>query len=160
MKDIQQLIKKDSQQGRYESIFPKTFIDAITDKTTGTALQEILAGFNMLFLPYNSNKGQTRLQVPASFRREGLWITYVMFDKTVVTEWYAAEAIDDVSWAKDSNWREGLTSSIWKNYRGYTNERPVLKVADDGYPFYDRNLSKYIVWNGVDWVNIDGSTLN
>ena len=30
MKDIQQLIKKNSQDGRYEDIFPKTFIDAVS----------------------------------------------------------------------------------------------------------------------------------
>ena len=30
MKDIQQLIKKNSQEGRYEDIFPKTFIDAVS----------------------------------------------------------------------------------------------------------------------------------
>ena len=29
MKDIQQLIKKNSQDGRYEDIFPKTFIQAV-----------------------------------------------------------------------------------------------------------------------------------
>lgn len=29
MKDIQQLIKKSSQEGRYEDIFPKTFLYAI-----------------------------------------------------------------------------------------------------------------------------------
>ena len=32
MKDIQQLIKKNSQEGRYEDIFPKTFIDAMEDR--------------------------------------------------------------------------------------------------------------------------------
>lgn len=32
MKDIQQLIKKNSQEGRYEDIFPKTFIDAVKDR--------------------------------------------------------------------------------------------------------------------------------
>jgi len=30
MKDIQQLIKKNSQEGRYEDIFPKTFTDAVS----------------------------------------------------------------------------------------------------------------------------------
>ena len=29
---------------------------------------------------------QTRLQVPMSIRKTGLWITYVLYDKTVVTE--------------------------------------------------------------------------
>ena len=41
MKDIQQLIKKNSQDGRYEDIFPKTFIDAgeaiVTGKQIGRA---------------------------------------------------------------------------------------------------------------------------
>ena len=35
MKDIQQLIKKNSQEGRYEDIFPKTFTDAVKDKESG-----------------------------------------------------------------------------------------------------------------------------
>ena len=30
MKDIQQLIKKNSREGRYEDIFTKTFIDAVS----------------------------------------------------------------------------------------------------------------------------------
>ena len=29
MKDIQQLIKKNNQEGSHEDIFPKTFIDAV-----------------------------------------------------------------------------------------------------------------------------------
>ena len=29
MKDVQQLIKKNSQEGRYEDIFPKTFVDSL-----------------------------------------------------------------------------------------------------------------------------------
>ena len=35
MKDIQQLIKKNSQEGRYEDIFPKTFIDAVQYRASG-----------------------------------------------------------------------------------------------------------------------------
>lgn len=159
MKDIQQLIKKNSQEGRYESIFPKTFIDAVINRENGAKLTDILAMFNMLFLSYVGSKSLTRLEVPVSLRKTGIWITYVLCDKTVVTEWYAGEAIDDASFSNDSNWREGLTSDIWKNYRGYTNERPILKVTDDGYPFYDRNLYKYIVWDGFNWLNMDGTPL-
>lgn len=29
MKDIQQLIKRNNLEGRYEGLFPKTFLDAI-----------------------------------------------------------------------------------------------------------------------------------
>lgn len=159
MKDIQQLIKKNSQEGRYEDIFPKTFIDAISDKESGTTLPDILAMFNMLFLSYNNSKSQTRLQVPSSLRRKGLWITYVLYNNTMITEYYVGDSINDIDWGLDSNWNQGLISSIWKNYRGYTSERPILEIYDDGYPFYDRDLGKYIVWNGTSWVNIDGSSL-
>lgn len=107
MKDIQQLIKKNSQEGRYENIFPKTFIDAVIDKGSQESLTDILSGFNMYFLSYNGSKESTRLQVPMSIRKMGLWITYVLFDKTVVTEWYADELIDDTNWGIDSNWRVG-----------------------------------------------------
>jgi hypothetical protein len=107
MKDIQQLIKKNSQEGRYEDIFPKTFIDAVIDKGSQESLTDILSGFNMYFLSYNGSKESTRLQVPMSIRKMGLWITYVLFDKTVVTEWYADELIDDTNWGIDSNWRVG-----------------------------------------------------
>ena len=122
MKDIQQLIKKNSQQGRYEDIFPKTFIDAVLDRESGETLTDILAMFNMLFLSYNGSRSQTRLQVPSSLRREGLWVTYVLYDKTVVTEWYSAEAIDDTSWEANSNWRDGSNSLVGD-----------ISISSDGY---------------------------
>lgn len=70
---------------------------------TGYTLDEILANFNMLFLSYNVNAELTRLQVPNSFRREGLWITYVTYDRTVITEWYNSNDIDDDTWKSDAN---------------------------------------------------------
>ena len=122
MKDIQQLIKKNSQEGRYEDIFPKTFIDAVEDRESGNNLTEILSGFNMYFLSYNGSREQTRLQVPTSIRKTGLWITYVLYDKTVVTEWYAGEAIDDNSWKNLSNWRVGSNMLVGD-----------ISISSDGY---------------------------
>lgn len=122
MKDIQQLIKKNSQEGRYEDIFPKTFIDAVLDKESGVTLTDILAMFNMLFLSYNGSRSQTRLQVPSSLRREGLWITYVLYDKTVVTEWYSAEAIDDTTFGDSANWRDGSNALVGD-----------ISISSDGY---------------------------
>lgn len=122
MKDIQQLIKKNSQQGRYEDIFPKTFIDAVEDRESGNNLTEILSGFNMYFLSYNGSRELTRLQVPLSIRKTGLWITYVLYDKTVVTEWYAGEAIDDNSWKNSSNWRVGSNMLVGD-----------ISISSDGY---------------------------
>ena len=122
MKDIQQLIKKNSQEGRYEDIFPKTFLDAVLDKESGVTLTDILAMFNMLFLSYNGSRSQTRLQVPSSLRREGLWITYVLYDKTVVTEWYNAEAIDDTTFGDSANWRDGSNALVGD-----------ISISSDGY---------------------------
>lgn len=122
MKDIQQLIKKNSQEGRYEDIFPKTFIDAVEDRESGNNLTEILSGFNMYFLSYNGSREYTRLQVPLSLRKTGLWITYVLYDKTVVTEWYAGEAIDDDSWKSPDNWRGGTNMLVGD-----------ISISSDGY---------------------------
>ena len=122
MKDIQQLIKKNSQEGRYEDIFPKTFTDAVKDKESGKSLIDILSSFNMYFLSYNESREQTRLQVPMSIRKTGLWITYVLYDKTVVTEWYAGEAIDDNSWGDSSNWRVGTNMLVGD-----------ISISSDGY---------------------------
>lgn len=99
-----QLVKKNPAEG-YQNVFPKTFIDAIKDKESGVSLQEILQGFNMYFLSYNGSRALTRCKVPAILRKEGLWITYVLYDHTVVTEWYNSDQIDDNSWSMDSNWR-------------------------------------------------------
>ena len=99
-----QLVKKNPAEG-YQNVFPKTFIDAIKDKESGVSLQEILQGFNMYFLSYNGSRALTRCKVPSILRKEGLWITYVLYDHTVVTEWYNSDQIDDNSWSMDSNWR-------------------------------------------------------
>lgn len=100
----QQLVKK-NPAGGYNQVFPRTFIDAIKDKASGVTLAELLQGFNMYFLSYSGNKGVTRLQVPEILRREGLWITYILYDHTVVTEYYNSSKIDDASWKDSKNWR-------------------------------------------------------
>lgn len=112
MKDIQQLIKQSSHEGTYEKVFPKTFLDAVKDKKTGLSLTDILSGFNMYFLSYTGSVESTRLQVPPYLRKTGLWVTYVKYDKTVITEWYAGEDVSDEAWKLDSNWRIGSNMLI------------------------------------------------
>ena len=112
MKDIQQLIKKDNQQGKYTNIYPKTYTDAIIDKESGKSLHDILLSFNMYFLNYTGNTATTRLKVPAIVRKKGLWITYVKYDNNVYTEWYAGEQTDDTSWQDSDNWRVGNNSLV------------------------------------------------
>lgn len=40
---------------------------------------------------------------------------------------------------------------------GKSNQR--TDNAKIGSLFYDTTLKKYIVWNGTEWTNIDGTTL-
>lgn len=162
MKDIQQLIKKGAQLGRYEDIFPKTYLDAVTDKSTNMSLTDILAGFNMYFLSYVGSKEATRLQVPMTLRRLGLWITYVLYDKTVVTEWYSSDDIDDEAFSMSSNWRAGSNMlvgdiSISANgtwvvdgvdtgvkAQGDTGITPRLRIYDNKFQVSYTNGSSYI----------------
>lgn len=107
MKDIQQLIKRDNQEGKYKDIFPQTYIEAISDKQTGVGLDQILNSFNMYFLSYQGNAQSTRLQVIDKLRRKGLWITYVTLENKIVTEWYNSDDITDSAWGSNSNWMQG-----------------------------------------------------
>lgn len=40
---------------------------------------------------------------------------------------------------------------------GTTAQRPT--GVKEGYQYYDTTLKKYIVWNGTEWTNMDGTTL-
>lgn len=162
MKDIQQLIKKNNQDGRYKDIFPKTFLDAVKDRQTGVALTDILSGFNMYFLSYVGSSNNTRLQVPKFLRKTGLWITYVRYDKTIVTEWYASDDISDKAWGLDSNWRIGsnmlvgdITISSEGNWivngvdtgvkaQGEQGITPLLRIYDNKLQVSYTNGASYI----------------
>nr|DAP18878.1 MAG TPA: hypothetical protein [Crassvirales sp.] len=53
---------------------------------------------------------------------KGLWITYVLYDKTAVTEWYSAEAIDDTTFGDSANWRDGSNALVGD-----------ISISSDGY---------------------------
>lgn len=104
MKDIQQLIKKDNQEGRYSNIFPKSYTEAIQSRETGEFLDVTLQKTNFLFLSYNGSEEDTRLQVPYSMRRKGLWISYVTFEGSIISNFYNGEGIGDAQWKDSNNW--------------------------------------------------------
>ena len=43
--------------------------------------------------------------------------------------------------------------------KGTTTNRPILSLEKAGFQYYDTTLKKYIVWNGTEWTNMDGSSL-
>ena len=133
----EQLIKKTGEG--YSNVMPKSWIEAITDKSTGESLTHILQGFNMYFLSYTGNTEQTRCQVPRILRKKGLWITYVKYDGNVYTEWYNSNNIDDKSWGNSSNWRIGnnelvgdLTISANGNWVINGNETEFKAIGEKG----------------------------
>lgn len=165
-----QLVKRDYSEG-YRKVFPKTFIDAIKDRDSGMSLAEILQSFNMYFLSYNGNKALTRCSVPHSLRKEGLWITYVLYDHTVITEWYNSDNIDDESFGSDDNWRQAsnmLVGDISISADGYwvvegkktstkaqgeTGVTPLLR-------FGDNNKLQASYNEGKEWEDISGDITN
>lgn len=108
---IQQLIKKHPLTEDCRNIYPRTWIEAVKDKLTDISLDEILAAFNMLYLPYIGSREDTRLQVPRFLRRKGLWITYVDYDDKIRTEWYRDNHLSDEHWQSDIHWNVVLDMS-------------------------------------------------
>lgn len=43
--------------------------------------------------------------------------------------------------------------------KGDTDSRPTLANIDEGFEYYDTTLKKKILWNGTNWVNLDGTEL-
>ena len=44
-------------------------------------------------------------------------------------------------------------------YKGTDKQRPDNSTISMGFQYYDTTLKKYIVWNGTEWTNMDGSSL-
>jgi hypothetical protein len=116
----EQLVKKEGQG--YNRVYPKTFIDSITDRETGQNLTEILSNFNCYFLPYTGDDESTRLQVPALLRKAGLWITYIPAGKSIVVEYYSSNDISDDAWKSSKNWSKGSNTLVGE-----------ISISSDGY---------------------------
>lgn len=104
MNDAQQLVKKERGGGGYRDIFPNSYTENVRDKESGEFLDVTLAKINFLFLPYHISKEHTRLQVPFSKRRRGLWISYVIPEGRLVIEYYIGDDIEDSYWQSDAYW--------------------------------------------------------
>lgn len=53
-------------------------------------------------------------------------------------------------------------NNVWYDSSGYisignTNQRPINVYI--GFKYYDKTISKVILWNGTTWTNVDGSAL-
>lgn len=156
MDSTQQLIKRDFQNGGYRDIFPKNYTENIRDKETGEFLDVLLAKVNFWFLPYHISPEHTRLQVPESRRRLGLWISYIIPNEhRLVIEYYLSDNIEDSYWSNDAYWF-GTNGNTTARIKGTTVMRPELNADDMGYLYFDTTLNKPIWWTGTDWVDATG----
>lgn len=162
--EVKQLVRKGAQTSEYENIYPKTYTESVRDKSTGESIDQILNSYNQYFVPYTGNDSNTRRQVPISIRRKGLWITYVRYSGSIVTEWYGSDDISDSSFGLSSNWRVGSNSLIgdisissegnWVingkdsgiSAKGDTGETPLLRIFGNRFEVsYDGGISYKIV---------------
>lgn len=104
MKEIQQLIKKDGQEGKYGSIFPITYTSSVKDRETSETLEEILTRYNFIYLPWQGSNSSTRLLLPSKFRKKNLWVGFVNGAGDNITQFYNNHHIDDENWSSDENW--------------------------------------------------------
>ena len=88
------------------------YLDTIYQREDMMPLADILSGFNMYYLSYCGSRQLTRLQVPNHLRRDGLWITYKLYDDTIITEWYNSDLIDDDNFKLDKYWKDGTNHLV------------------------------------------------
>lgn len=161
MNDAQQLVKK--ERGGYKDIFPNSYTENVRDKESGEFLDVTLARINFLFLPYHISKEHTRLQVPFSKRRRGLWISYVIPKGRLVIEYYLSDNIEDNYWQSDTYWFDTNGNIVDPDVAavGNTAQRPTEDIQHNdlkvGTQYFDVTLNKPIWWTGTKWVDATGT---
>lgn len=74
--------------------------------------------------------------------------------------YYYDNAISKLLYGHKGVWKDALGNNPDLATKGTTNNRPTLSKKDEGYEYYDTTLKKKILWNGINWVNVDGTALN
>ena len=74
--------------------------------------------------------------------------------------YYYDNSIKKLLYGSHGVWRDALGNNPDLATKGTTNNRPTLSKKDEGYEYYDTTLKKKILWNGINWVNVDGTALD
>lgn len=143
MNEIQQLIVRDTSTALgFSNIFPKSWTEAITDKKTREALDEILDRFNFIHLPYAGSAEATRVQLDIRYRRRALWVSYIDDSESLVVEYYNNDALNDSDWSNSDYWVPYNTAKYQPNSIGLDSLSPeVLEYIEGKIPteFYQLN---------------------
>lgn len=108
---MSQMFQHDCVSGEHKPVFPDTTIDRVVDNA-GKPLSKILSEVNHIWVPFvNNSRRDTRLQVPVSMRRRGLWVTYET-NMGLVTEIYKSTLTDVTSWTDPRNWVSYINENL------------------------------------------------
>ena len=89
------------------------------------------------------------IEVRGDINYNGLYVGQMWFDtvKKTLFIWDGAK------------WSDVFGDFFLNKKKGTTEDRPELSSSNEGFTFYDATLKKMILWNGTDWVNLDGTEL-
>ena len=118
---------KEKINGEWQFIYPITTLDAIKDIDTNKNIKDIFKSYNHIYLPSKNNKKDTRLQVPHSMRRRGLFITYECKNGHLITEYYNSDSVTDYNFGDCKNWVHYLNNDLT---REIINERLSWYILD------------------------------
>lgn len=74
--------------------------------------------------------------------------------------YYYDNSIKKLLYGNKGIWRDALGNNPDLATKGTTDTRPTLLDEDEGFEYYDTTLKKKILWNGTNWVNVNGTTLD
>lgn len=92
------------KSGNIQNVYPKNYTDNIKYSNDYKNLTEILEDFNCYFLSYTNSPEETRIQLPQSLRKRGIWITYIDNESILHVEYYTAVIFIDTEFQKNENW--------------------------------------------------------
>lgn len=128
------------KSGNTQNVYPKNYTDNIKYSNDYKNLTEILEDFNCYFLSYTNSPEETRIQLPQSLRKRGIWITYIDNESILHVEYYTAVIFIDTEFQKNENW-----ISFQDTVQHYTYEnmsRYSLRVTSESGGNEDNSYDK------------------
>lgn len=114
--------------GKWQHAYPITTLEAVNDIATNKNLNDIFKSYNHIYLPLKKNsKKATRLQVPHSMRRRGLFITYECKNGHLITEYYNSDSTINKDFGDCKNWIHYLDNDLT---RDIVNEKLGWYILD------------------------------
>ena len=86
-------------------------------------------------------------------RPQALPTNVPFFDESINKNIWCKVINNKIAWVDSSEYDVDLLKI------GDSANRPILNNSHTGFQYYDTTLKKYIVWNGTEWTNMDGSSL-